>query len=138
VYSNDWLMVYGNNWQSVIDKMEHWDSPIKQSNFYNTYLKSSFEKQQRLFVIISDAFRYECGEEFTRRLQTENRYEANLSHMVSSLPSYTNLGMASLLPHKVLTVQEGSDGILADGMSTQGIQSRTKVLETNAGPRATA
>ncbi|SFI77959.1 TIGR02687 family protein [Kaistella treverensis] len=138
VYSNDWLMVYGNNWQSVIDKMTKWESPHIQSQFYNTHLKSSFQKQQRLFVIISDAFRYECAEEFTRRLQTENRYEATITPMVSSLPSYTNLGMASLLPHRKLTIQEDTDAVFADGMSTQGVQSRTKVLETNAGSRATA
>lgn len=138
VYSNDWLLVYGNNWQKVIDGMEKWDAINSQSQFYNTHLKSSFEKGQRLFVIISDALRYECGAEFTKRIVSENRYEATITNMVSSLPSYTNLGMASLLPHKQLTIQEGTDQVLADGLSTMGVQSRTKVLETNAGLRATA
>lgn len=138
VYSNDWLLVYGNNWQKVIDGMEKWDPIHSQSQFYNTHLKSSFEKGQRLFVIISDALRYECGAEFTKRIVSENRYEATISNMVSSLPSYTNLGMASLLPHKQRTIQEGTDQVLADGLSTMGVQSRTKVLETNAGLRATA
>ncbi|WP_226063320.1 BREX-1 system phosphatase PglZ type A [Kaistella polysaccharea] len=138
VYSNDWLMVYGNNWQKVIDKTTKWEPQNSQSDFYNTYIKSSFEKQRRLFVIISDAFRYECGVEFTKRLQAENRFEATISTMVSSLPSYTKLGMASLLPHNNLTIKEGSDFVLADGMSTEGVQGRTKVLQTNAGSRTTA
>lgn len=138
VYSNDWLMVYGDHWQKVIDNTTKWEPQNSQAHFYNNYLKSSFEKQQRLFVIISDAFRYECGVELTSRLQAENRYEATLSPMVSSLPSYTNLGMASLLPHGELTIQEGSDGVLSDGMSTQGTPSRTKILQINAGSRATA
>ncbi|MCY0970256.1 BREX-1 system phosphatase PglZ type A [Chryseobacterium wangxinyae] len=138
VYSNDWLMVYGNNWQKVIDKTNKWEPQNSQANFYNTYIKSSFEKQRRLFIIISDAFRYECGVEFTRRLQAENRFEATISPMVSSLPSFTKLGMASLLPHYNLKIKEGSDFVLADGMSTEGVQGRTKVLQANAGSRAIA
>src|SRR5690554_356094 len=58
--------------------------------------------------------------------------------MVSSLPSYTQLGMASLLPHKVLTFKDNSDGIIVDGLSSQGIQGRSKILATNSGVRATA
>jgi uncharacterized protein (TIGR02687 family) len=106
--------------------------------FYNTHVKPVVDKKQRLFVIISDAFRYECGAELTKKLQSENRYEASIGHMVSSLPSYTQLGMASLLPHKELSIQEGSDLVLIDGMSTSGIQGRSKILETNSDARATA
>ncbi len=82
--------------------------------------------------------RYECGAELTKRLQSENRYEATMNHMISSLPSYTQLGMASLLPHKVLSIQENSDIVFADGISSSGTQGRTKILETNSGVRATA
>lgn len=140
VYSNDWLLVYNNNWQSVIDKLIEWPNDIKfgQKVFFNTHIKPVIDKKQRLFVIISDAFRYECGVELTKRLQSENRYEASISHLVSSLPSYTQLGMAALLPHKELSFQVGTDSVLADGMSTSGIQGRTKILEVNSGVRATA
>lgn len=140
VYSNDWLLIYNNNWQGVIDNLSSWsnDSATSQKHFYNTHVKPVVDKKQRLFVIISDAFRYECGAELTKKLQSENRYEASIGHMVSSLPSYTQLGMASLLPHKELSIQEGSDLVLIDGMSTSGIQGRSKILETNSDARATA
>ncbi|MEO6175646.1 MAG: BREX-1 system phosphatase PglZ type A [Flavobacterium circumlabens] len=140
VYSNDWLLIYNNNWQGIVDKLPSWsnESTSSQSQFFNTHVKPVVDKKQRLFVIISDAFRYECGAELTKRLQSENRFEASISHMISSLPSYTQLGMASLLPHKELSLQEGTDSVIADGMSTSGIQGRTKVLETNSGVRATA
>jgi uncharacterized protein (TIGR02687 family) len=140
VYSNDWLLIYNNNWQSIIDKLSTWpnDTRTKQQSFFDTHVKPVIDKKQRLFVIISDAFRYECGAELAKRLQSENRYEATLSHMVSSLPSYTQLGMASLLPHKVLTIQDKSDIIIADGMSSSGTANRTKILEKNSGVRATA
>ena len=126
VYSNDWLLIYNNNWQGVIDNLSSWsnDSATSQKHFYNIHVKPVVDKKQRLFVIISDAFRYECGAELTKKLQSENRYEASIGHMVASLPSYTQLGMASLLPHKELSIQEGSDLVLIDGMSTSGIQGR--------------
>lgn len=140
VYSNDWLLIYNNNWQGVIDNLNSWkiDNQFNQKSFYKTHVKPVIDKKQRLFVIISDAFRYECGVELTKKLQNENRFEASLNYLVSSLPSYTQLGMASLLPHKELSIQEGSDSILIDGMSTSGVQGRSKILEVNAGSRATA
>ena len=140
VYSNDWLLIYNNNWQSTIDKLKSWPKDIRtsQRSFFDTHVKPVLDKKQRLFVIISDALRYECGAELTKRLQSENRYEATMNHMISSLPSYTQLGMASLLPHKVLSIQENSDIVFADGMSSSGTQGRTKILEVNSGVRATA
>jgi len=140
VYSNDWLLIYNNNWQSTIDKLKSWTKDIRtsQRSFFDTHVKPVLDKKQRLFVIISDALRYECGAELTKRLQSENRYEATMNHMISSLPSYTQLGMASLLPHKVLSIQENSDIVFADGMSSSGTQGRTKILEVNSGVRATA
>ena len=140
VYSNDWLLIYNNNWQSTIDKLKSWPKDIRtsQRSFFDTHVKPVLDKKQRLFIIISDALRYECGAELTKRLQSENRYEATMNHMISSLPSYTQLGMASLLPHKVLSIQENSDIVFADGMSSSGTQGRTKILEVNSGVRATA
>jgi len=140
IYSNDWLLKHSNNWQSIIDQTDQWPNSLLtgQKHFFRTHVKPILDKKQRLFVIISDAFRYECAAEWTKKLQSENRYDATISHMVASLPSYTQLGMASLLPHKELAFQEGSDLILADGIPASGIQGRTKILEVNSGVRATA
>lgn len=139
VYSNDWLLAYNNNWQGIIDKLDSWpnDNRTSQSSFFNTHVKPVLDKKQRLFVIISDALRYECGAELTKRLQSENRYEASISHLVGCLPSYTQLGMASLLPHKELSIQNKSAIVIADGVSTMGTPSRAKILNTNSGVRAT-
>jgi uncharacterized protein (TIGR02687 family) len=140
VYSNDWLLNYNNNWQKVVDEMDSW--PIKniksQRQFFKNQVSPFSEKQQRLFVIISDALRYECGAELNARIQAENRYESSIDSMVASLPSYTQLGMASLLPNTEISFKEGSDNVLVDGMSSAGIQGRTKILEANSGVRATA
>jgi len=90
-------------------------------------------------VVISDALRYECAEELTTMIQNENRYQANIESMIGSLPSYTQLGMASILPRKdALTLKEGSDLVLVDGVPASGIDGRGKILDLNSGCRATA
>ena len=140
VYANDWLLNYNNNWQKIIDQLSVWsdDVRIAQSQFFNNHVKAFTNKKQRLFVIISDAFRYECGAELSKRLQSENRFESSITHMQTCLPSYTQLGMAALLPHKELSIKNHSDSVIVDGMSSSGIQGRSKILAKNSGVRATA
>jgi len=140
VYCNDWLLNYGNKWQKVIDATDKWfnQPKISQYRFFADHIKPFTSKGQRLFVIISDALRYECGWEYLQKIQTEKRFEGELEHMVSSLPSYTQLGMAALLPNANMTFQPDSENILINGNSTQGVQGRTKILEQMAGVRATA
>ena len=140
VYSNDWLFTFNNNWQSVIDNLDKWPDrwDNAQQHFFARNVNPIVSKGQRLFVIISDALRYENGHELSKRLQAEKRYTATIEPMVSMLPSYTQLGMAALLPHKELSFKEGSDTIIADGMSTMGTAGRTKILQANSGVRAVA
>jgi len=58
--------------------------------------------------------------------------------MVSTLPSYTQLGMAALLPNTNISFQPESEYVLIDGYSTQGVLARGKILEQFSGVRATA
>lgn len=140
IYSNDWLLTVNNNWQGVIDDLKEWptNETWSQQQFFEQHVKPFITKKQRLFVIISDALRYECGVELNKRLLAENRFQSNIESMVSSLPSYTQLGMASLLPNKELSFKGKSDGINLDGVSSSGIHGRSKILEKNSGVRATA
>jgi len=140
VYSNDWLLEYNNNWQKVIDDLGDWPTQKKnsQQQFFSTHIQPILDKKQRVFVIISDAMRYECGQELYERFQSENRYTAALDHLVASIPTYTQLGMASLLPvKKTLLVNPNSDTIWVDDMVSAGLGGRMKILETNSGVRAT-
>ncbi|MFK7980171.1 MAG: BREX-1 system phosphatase PglZ type A, partial [Saprospiraceae bacterium] len=140
IYATDWLLTYNDNWQKVVDKLVEWPTQTRKSQqrFFLTNVQPILAKKQRVFVVISDALRYECGVELTKMLQGENRLQASADYMISSLPSYTQLGMASLLPHKKLTVKAQSDTIMADGLSSIGVAGRTKILATNSGVRATA
>lgn len=55
-------------------------------------------------VVISDAMRYEVGEELLGRIRNLDRYDAEIEPALASLPSYTQLGMASLLPNKEIRI----------------------------------
>lgn len=140
VYCNNWLLDYGNEWQRVIDVTETWHNSMNTSQyrFFSDHVKPFISKGQRLFVIISDALRYECGWEYLQKIHSEKRFEGDLEYMVSALPSYTQLGMAALLPNTNITVQPKTDNILINGNPTQGIQGRNKILEQLTGVRATA
>lgn len=140
VYANDWLLIFNDNWQQVINETKSWpvNHSNSQKNFFKQYVSKYTEKNNRLFVIISDAFRYECGVELFKRIQSENRFDASIQYLISGLPSYTQLGMASLLPNTTLEFQDGTDTVLVDGISSAGTANRTKILNQNSRVRATA
>ncbi|MCJ7602403.1 MAG: BREX-1 system phosphatase PglZ type A [Desulfobulbaceae bacterium] len=87
----------------------------------------------RIFVIVSDALRYEIAEELASVINSQYRLKAELSAMLGVLPSYTALGMAALLPHKSITFKEESDEILVDGLPCAGFEQRSKILEQHKG-----
>jgi len=132
-YGNTYLLKLGNSWQAVIDDMTTWniEKTINQKQFYQQWVAPYIKKENRVFVIISDALRYESAVELREIILQEDRYTATLNAVLGSLPSYTQLGMASLLPHTALTFEEQTDIVYADGLSTQGTPNRTKVLQKN-------
>ena len=134
VYTNQWLLPIGNHWQRIVDQTPDWTfGPLQtQRNFFRYQVEPQLSKG-RTFVIISDALRYEWGRDLTDRMQAENRYVAELSYMVTGVPSYTQLGMAALLPQTQLSIQPGTDAVLADGMPTQGTDNRSAVLARQQG-----
>lgn len=131
-YENSFLLKLNDNWQTEVDKMQDWkiENVKGQKEFYQTWVEPYLKKDNRLFVIISDALRYESATELRERVLQEDRYTALLTPVLGSLPSYTQLGMASLLPHKTLSFNDKSDIVFADGVSTQGTPNRTKILQS--------
>jgi uncharacterized protein (TIGR02687 family) len=94
------------------------DKVPNQYRFFDRNVRPWLEEgeNRRAFVIISDAFRYEAAQELATELNGKYRFEATLSSQLGVLPSYTALGMASLLPHKTLAYK-GTD-VLVDGNSS--------------------
>ena len=140
MYTNDWLLHYNDKWQLVIDDLKSWSvkDSFSQRRFFKKHVQPYIDKKQRVFVIISDALRYECGVELTELLIKENRYESEIEGAIASLPSYTQLGMASLLPHESLAIKAGTDQVLVDEMNSIGIAARSKILTENTDARSTA
>lgn len=130
VYLNGYLRELNDNWQSFADAYTTQTSTPHQQRFYNNVIEPHLRKNQKVFVIISDAMRYECGVELSSRIESMDRYSSTCESMVSSLPSYTQLGMASLLPHKELFIGDKNDLVYIDGKSSSGIANRDKILKS--------
>lgn len=80
-----------------------------------------------MYVIISDALRYEVGVELTSGLLKETKGAAKTSAMQAVFPSVTKFGMAALLPHEKLQLTD--DGrVLCDGQPTDGTENRERIL----------
>lgn len=98
----------------------------RQRDFYKHYI-SPITKNSRVFVIISDALRYEVAAELTERLVRTTRGTAELESMQAVFPSITKFGMAALLPGNRLSVDD-SMNVLADGQPTRSTADRNAVL----------
>jgi len=130
-YTNSYLMQLANKWQPIVDDMENWkiDRYIPQRCFYDFHVSPYVQKKKKLFVIISDALRYETMVELQQRINRVSRMESTMKNpMLSTQPSYTQLGMAALLPNRELSYEKNADVVFADGQSTQGTDARKKVL----------
>jgi uncharacterized protein (TIGR02687 family) len=131
-YVNSYLLRLNDAWQVHVDATAAWEAPpVKsQRSFYVDYVGDFRRRDQKICVIVSDALRYEIAEELAARVRGLDRYEAEIEPMLGSLPSYTQLGMASLLPNRDLQIaDDGTSAVLADGHSTQGLDNRGKILE---------
>lgn len=132
LYSNNYLMKLGDAFQSHVDTSSNWEAyPVRQQkDFFEHWVRPFLRKDKRVCVVISDAMRYEIGDELLSLIRQEDRYSADLEPALSMLPSYTQLGMAALMPNKTLSIADNDTGtVLVDGQSSQGTANRTKILQ---------
>ena len=73
------------------------------------------------------------SEELTREINSKNRFQAELTNMLGVLPSYTSLGMSSLLPHKKISYKLKSSDVLVDDSPTSSFEQRSKILSNCSG-----
>ncbi len=134
-YMNKFAYELGNAWQKQVDEADHWASSVlrSQRSFYDDYVETLVRDDKKAVVIISDALRYEIAEELGSRIRQEDRFDAHLEALLGVLPSYTQLGMAALLPHRTLKHSADGKSVLADDQPTNGTVPRSKVLETVGG-----
>lgn len=101
----------------------------RQMDFYRNHMPVS---EGRTFVIISDAMRFEVGASLAAELR-KTQGKTTLTSMCSVFPSITPFGMASLLPHKVMSLEEkkGNLCVLCDDMSTEASNRDAVLKATN-------
>lgn len=121
----------GMKWQRYVDAMDSWeieDVPT-QAEFYERNVQTMTKAHKKVAVIISDALRYEVAEEFCQKLNEQSRWTATMAAQLSTLPSYTQLGMAALLPHTSLSLS-AADHYHAnvDGKNASGMEARSAIL----------
>ena len=130
IYVNNFMRELSIKWSDMIESMTRYDSSrmILQNNFYKEFIKPFNDKKDRIIVIISDAFRYECAKELNEKLK-QFASKSDITYMQGLVPSYTKLGMAALLPNKELSRVSDSDDILVDGKESSSIKSRELLLQ---------
>lgn len=141
LYSNNFLLKLGDRFQVFVDETSKWEanSVRRQNDFFGSWVQPFLRKGKKVCVIISDAMRYEVGDELLSLVRQEDRYAAELESVLSMLPSYTQLGMAALLPNKELAIADNETGtVLVDGQRSQGTANRIKILEQSTAVRTTA
>ena len=132
-YVTDFLFKLGTNWQQQVDVVSKWRTSAitSQASFFDHYVAPVIRGgRKKAVVVISDAMRYEVAEELHSRIRGENKFDAKIDAVLGVLPSYTQLGMASLLPHKTLAHSEKGDPVLVDGQRSDGTANRAKILAT--------
>ena len=136
LYNGWFLTQLGSNWSDVCaDEMAQYGRILEvntQESFYNSKVASC---ENKVYVIVSDALRYEVAASLTEQLRRETQSKVTLESVQGVFPTITKFGMAALLPHKELNVVPKTTvgvSVLADGASTE-MPNRDKVLKSAHG-----
>jgi hypothetical protein len=135
-YTNKFVYELGNAWQQKVDQVDRWRSFAlrSQTSFYAGYVEPLVrDGDKKAVVIISDALRYEVADELGSRIRQEDRFDATLDAVLGVLPSYTQLGMAALLPHSTLKHSADAKTVLVDDRPTNNTAFRGKILQSVGG-----
>ena len=121
-YKNWYLDKLASNWNNVIEEDLKETGRLKgipqQVDFYQDIVKKIDGK---VFVIISDAMRYDVAYSLAKQLEIETKADVDISSQQGILPTITKYGMAALLPHKQLKAIRNNDttAVKIDGNSTE-------------------
>jgi uncharacterized protein (TIGR02687 family) len=134
LYNNWFLTPITILWEEKF-KVDNWhiDGVVNQYDFFGKYPETKAgDKSAAVFVIISDALRFETGAEISELLNGKYRFTAKKEAMLGVVPSYTALGMAALLPHSKIAYSSKGD-VLIDGKACSGTANRDEILAAEKG-----
>lgn len=135
LYSTWFLGQLGTSWSNACsENLREYGRVLEvpcQDDFYRDKVSMADNKT---YVVISDALRYEVAATLAEQLQRETQAGVELKSMQAIFPTITKFGMAALLPHKELSVELKTGqterlAVLADGQSTES-NNRDKVLKS--------
>jgi len=110
-----------------LDSLGYVSEINEQRRFYSRYVSPNVSKGNRVFVIISDALRYEVAAELAESLGHNTKGKATLESVQAIFPSITKFGMAALLPGKEVSANDKID-VFVDGKSTITTAQRGAIL----------
>lgn len=130
-YTELYLQPLADAWHKALDKDLALNAlkPFGMTRFFNTHVRPYLDRKQLVFVLISDGFRYDMGADLSMELKQKNRFQVELKAQCAPTPSYTQLGMAALLPHETLTLSDEGETVFADDQRTNGWENRMKVIQ---------
>lgn len=144
LYVNWFLVNLGQSWTEAIAPLQvnnQWqlEGIPSQQKFFQNHIQRILQTSDRekVFVIISDALRYEVASELKEQIEKELRGNIEIEAQLGLLPSITSLGMAALLSGTSIEFTNDFKDVLRDGLSTQGAKARQKVLQKTAQVDAT-
>ena len=133
-YTNKYLTDFSYKWNQILtDEAYNSYAGKRQERFFRNFVRPFMKEDGRggkVFVIISDGMRYECGRELFENLEMDEKCTARMDYMLSVLPSETTLGMAALLPNEEIRVDSDLN-VVVDGMKCgNSTADRQKILQT--------
>lgn len=128
-----------NRWQSHLMDEGSWPPPSlrSQDGLFHELVELSFPEAQagrRVGLVISDALRYEAGRDLAERLGASTasglagKVSVSCEAAVCMLPSYTQLGMAALLPDGPMRIDPATCLVEKTGHPTQGRENRQDMI----------
>jgi uncharacterized protein (TIGR02687 family) len=128
IYTNRYLDVITKEFNSKFSYEGVKGKYKLQRDFYRNFVANS---KEMLVVIISDAFRYEVAKELVKKMDRDKKFDTiSIEPQIGVLPSNTRLGMASLLPHKELSI-DGNYDVYVDGKPCSNIIERNEILKVS-------
>lgn len=128
LYQHNYLDVLGREYSKALSNQKDWNFVgVEMASDFYQYIQR--HQAKKMFVIISDALRYEIGYEIYEQVKVDPVLKggAEIEYAISPLPSETRQGMASLLPHK--TIAYDNKSFYVDGMPTTGTEARNDILQ---------
>ena len=111
----------------------------QQTGFYLSQVDGLLGKSKRVWVVVSDALRFEVGAELAERLERETQGRVELSSMQAAFPSITKCGMAALLPHTTYRLSEATAAsgttlaVAVDGKPARSTEERGEIIRSFLG-----